>query len=201
MFIWPFKNMFLYSWKKLNLPFIFAESIALEITQKIASWTNFSVWSVLGYCWHCLWYFLCKLTVYMQGRLCYLLLTGCGLEWFFVFFSLTVLVSGHMKHIPHTFLSSKLQEHMEVQLRIGAEHGFVLIKRTCSYTRKWEKRIVCNYFNRQKPQIQPQKIYIGPVDQRKSARANPYSQLFPLEIVNRRGCLDSPNTIWKNNNL
>lgn len=120
---------------------------------------------------------------------------------FLFFFSLTILVSGHMKHIPHTFLSSKLQEHMEVQLRIGAEHGFVLIKRTCSYTRKWEKRIVCNYFNRQKPQIQPQKIYIGPVDQRKSARANPYSQLFPLEIVNRRGCLDSPNTIWKNNNL
>lgn len=112
MFIWPFKNMFLYSWKKLNLPFIFAESIALEITQKIASWTNFSVWSVLGYCWHCLWYFLCKLTVYMQGRLCYLLLTGCGLEWFFVFFLLDYsCIWAYETYPSHIFVIKTARTH------------------------------------------------------------------------------------------
>lgn len=88
-------------------------------------------------------------TVNMQGRLHYLLLTGCDLGFFFLF-SPWLYLSVGMKHIPHTFLSSKLQEHMEIQLRIGATDGFVLIKGTHSYTRKWEKGDVCKYFNRKK---------------------------------------------------
>lgn len=64
-----------------------------------------------------------------------------------------------------------------------------------------KKELYAIILTEKKPQIQPQKIYIGPVDQRKPARANPYSQLFPLEIGSRRGYLDSPNTIWKNKDL
>lgn len=70
----------------------------------------------------------------MQGRLCDLLLTESR-SCFFHFSSLTVLVSGHETYPTHLFVI-KLQEHLEVQLRIGAADGFVLIKRALSYTRK-----------------------------------------------------------------
>lgn len=127
---------------KLSLPLVFAEGIALEITQKFPSRTVllyevFWVFAVIAYV-----IFYVNWTVNMQGRLCDFVLKGCGLD-FLSFFSSWLCLFLSMKHIPHTFLSSKLQEHVEVQLRIGAADGFVLIKRTHLYTRKWEKGAEC----------------------------------------------------------
>lgn len=138
----------------------------------------------------------------MQGRLCDLLLTGCGLE-LFSFFLLYCACLWALKHIPHTFLSSKLQEHVEVQLRIGAADGFVLIKRTHSYKRKWEKKV---FSNRKKPQTQTQKVHkrLAKRDlwiRESQLETNLYPHLFHMEVVNRRGYLDSPSNIWKHSNL
>lgn len=70
---------------KLSLPLIFAEGIALEIAQKFASRTVFLyevfwVFAVIAYV-----IFYVNWTVNMQGRLCDLVLTGCGLDFFFLF--------------------------------------------------------------------------------------------------------------------
>lgn len=70
----------------------------------------------------------------MQGRLCNLLLTDSR-SCFLHFSSLTVLVSGRETYPSHLFVI-RLQEHLEVWFRIGAADGFVLVKRTLSYTRK-----------------------------------------------------------------
>lgn len=71
---------------KLSLPLVFAEGIALEITQKFPSravllYEVFWVFAVIAYV-----IFYVNWTVNMQGRLCDFVLKGCGLD-FLSFFS------------------------------------------------------------------------------------------------------------------
>lgn len=89
---------------KLSLRLIFAGGIALEITQKNATRTIFlySVFQVIAVIAYAIFYV--NWTVNMQRRLCDLLLTGCGVDFFFPFFSLTVLVSEHETYPSHIFV-------------------------------------------------------------------------------------------------